>query len=460
VLHGTFSDLDPGYEQAHDLRCQLVNGPVPFCLLDERLHIGGRRLQLFQPFFLLRDRLVQLPLLGVVVGREKTELLVGYAAEHIVLVQPLEQGGQLVPAPAHGVKLLLQHVDLLPKLRRVFAVDVLRKLPLLLAGEVCHPPQIVQYDGVQLLLPDVVGRAFAPAALAVGVALEIVVGLFHTACPVQHHRPFAVGTVGKSRKEIRLVHVLRRTLFVSAHLLHDIPLLFPDQREVRVLHNGAFAFGAVHRRFVLVGYRCGAQSHGVPEIDLVVKDSRDGAAAPRIGAGEIQLGMALFVISVIIIAWRQHLFLSKNPGDLIGTFAGGAQREDSLYHRRGFVVGDELLALSVRLFVAVGRPSAEPLSPFCLQLLHRTNLLAGILCVKLVCPVAYRTEIVAPLDQRIDTVVDRYEPHAHVRKEQLKVIAHLQILSAEAAEILDDQCFHLTELDHIFDLFPRGTLER
>ena len=135
------------------------------------------------------------------------------------------------------------------------------------------------------------------------------------------------------------------------------------------------------------------------EVDLVVKDSRDGAAAPRIGAGEIQLGMALFVISVIIIAWCQHLFLSENPGDLIGTFAGGAQREDLLYHRRGFVVGDEFLALSIRLFVAVGRSTAEPLSPFCLQLLHRTNLLAGILCVKLVCPVAYRTEIVAPLDQ-------------------------------------------------------------
>lgn len=120
------------------------------------------------------------------------------------------------------------------------------------------------------------------------------------------------------------------------------------------------------------------------EVDLVVKDSRDGAAAPRIGAGEIQLGMALFVISVIIIAWCQHLFLTENPSDLIGAFAGGAQREDLLYHRRGFVVGDEFLALSVRLFVAVRRPSAEPLSPFRLQLLHRTYLLAGILCVKLV----------------------------------------------------------------------------
>lgn len=153
----------------------------------------------------------------------------------------------------------------------------------------------------------------------------------------------AVGAVGKSRKEIRLVHVLRRAFFVRAHLLHDIPLLFLDQRGVRVLHNGAFAFGAVHRRFVLVGYRCGAQAYGVSEIDLVVKDPRDGAAAPRIGAGEIQLGMALFVILVIIIAWRQHLFLTENPGDLIGTFAGGAQREDLLYHRRGFVVGDEFL---------------------------------------------------------------------------------------------------------------------
>lgn len=278
VLHSTFSDLDPGYEQAHDLRRQLVNGPVPFCLLDERLHIGGRRLQLFLSLLLLRDRLVQLPLLGVVVGREKTELFVGYAAEHIVLVQPLEKGSQLVPAPAHGAKLLLQRVDLLPKLRRVFAVDVLRKLPFFLSCEVGHSPQIVQYDGVQIFLPDVVGRAFAPAALAVGVTLEVVVGFLHAACPVQHHRPFAVGAVGKSRKEIRLVHVLRRAFFVRTHLLHDIPLLFLDQRGVRVLHNGAFAFGAVHRRFVLVGYRCGAQAYGVSEIDLVVKDPRSACS--------------------------------------------------------------------------------------------------------------------------------------------------------------------------------------
>ena len=74
--------------------------------------------------------------------------------------------------------------------------------------------------------------------------------------------------------------------------------------------------------------------------------------------------------------------------------------------------------------------------------------------MKLVCPVAYRTEIVAPLDQRIHAVVDRYEPHAHVREEQLKVIAHLQILSAEAAEILDDERLHLAALDHFLDLFP------
>lgn len=195
------------------------------------------------------------------------------------------------------------------------------------------------------------------------------------------------------------------------------------------------------------------------EVHLVVKDARDGTAAPCIGTGGVQSEVPFFVLLEVIITGCQYLILTKDTGNLIGAFAGGAQGEDPLHHRRGFIIGDDFFTVLVHLFVAVGRSAAEPLSALCLKLLHRTNLFTGILCVKLVCPISYRAEIVTAFNQRIDAVVDRYEPNSHVREVQFKIITYLQVLSAKSAEILDDQCFHLAALDHILDLFSRGTLE-
>ena len=79
--------------------------------------------------------------------------------------------------------------------------------------------------------------------------------------------------------------------------------------------------------------------------------------------------------------------------------------------------------------------------------------------MKLICPISYRAEIVTAFYQRIYAIVDRYEPYSHVGEEQFQIITYLQVFSAESAEILDDQCFHLAALDHFLDLFPRGTLE-
>ena len=196
----------------------------------------------------------------------------------------------------------MQGIDLLPKLCCIFAVDILRKLPFLFTGEVCHPSQVIQYDGVQFFLSDVVGSAFSLAALAVGVALEIVIRLFHRACSVQYHRPSAVGAVGESRKDIRLCHLLWCAFLVRAYILNDIPLLLCDQRGMRIFHNGAFAFGAVYRCFVFIRYRRGTQSNGVSEVHLVVKDTRHGTAPPCIRTGGVQSEMPFLVLLEVIIA--------------------------------------------------------------------------------------------------------------------------------------------------------------
>ena len=95
------------------------------------------------------------------------------------------------------------------------------------------------------------------------------------------------------------------------------------------------------------------------EVHLVIKDCRDGTAAPCIGTGGVQSDVPLFMLLEVIIAGCQHLILAKDTGDLIGAFAGSTQGEDPLHHRRGLIIGDDLFAVLVHLFLAVGRSAAE-----------------------------------------------------------------------------------------------------
>ena len=46
---------------------------------------------------------------------------------------------------------------------------------------------------------------------------------------MEHQRLAAVGAVHQSREKIWLVHMLRRSLFVLANLLNNVPQLLRDQ---------------------------------------------------------------------------------------------------------------------------------------------------------------------------------------------------------------------------------------
>ena len=59
-------------------------------------------------------------------------------------------------------------------------------MPLLHAGEMCDPAEIIQNDLREITFPDVVRAAGSFSFLAVGVALEIVLHLLHGAGSVQH----------------------------------------------------------------------------------------------------------------------------------------------------------------------------------------------------------------------------------------------------------------------------------
>ena len=100
-----------------------------------------------------------------------------------------------------------------------------------------------------------------------------------------------------------------------------------------------------------------------------------------------------------------------------------------------------------------------PLAALRLHLLDGPHLFAGVLGVELVGPVADGVEVVAALHQGVHTVVDRDEPDALLWEVELRQLTHLQVLTPQAAENLDDQGLHLAVLDHLHDFLPRGPLD-
>ena len=195
VASGSLANVDAFNERPQQLRRQLRDFRVPAGLLNEDIHVGGGGFQLFQFHLLLRDGRCQLFLLGIVVGGQHSKLLVGDLAQHVVLVEPLEQDRQLRIPLHHFVQLPLGGGHLLAELCRVLAVDVSSELVLLCSREVRHPPQVIQYDSIQVGFRDMVSRAGILASLAVGGAAEVVLFRLHFPCAAQHHVPAAVSAV-------------------------------------------------------------------------------------------------------------------------------------------------------------------------------------------------------------------------------------------------------------------------
>ena len=98
----------------------------------------------------------------------------------------------------------------------------------------CDAADVIQKDGIEFLLPNVVAGADVLAFLLVGGTHEIVLHRIHGVRPVQHHRAAAVHTVDQSREDILFCHV-RSAPFVLSDVLHDLPGLLRNQCFMGVL---------------------------------------------------------------------------------------------------------------------------------------------------------------------------------------------------------------------------------
>ena len=142
-----------------------------FCLFNESIHVRFARLKLCQTLFFLRNLFLQHTLLVCVIAGEHPVLLVCHAPENIVLIEPFEQLDSsalrfFITSNSRRTRFISP-----PQLRAVFLVDMRRELPLLHAGEMCDPAEIIQNDLREFTLPDVVRSTGGFSFLAVGIAL-------------------------------------------------------------------------------------------------------------------------------------------------------------------------------------------------------------------------------------------------------------------------------------------------
>lgn len=134
---------------------------------------------------------------------------------------------------------------------------------------------------------------------------------------------------------------------------------------------------------------------------------------------------------VVIIAWREHLFLRLYPRDLVRAFSLGAEGEYAFYHSRSFLAGYDTLADFLIPAVAVGRFTAEKLAALGLRPLYNANLLAGIFGVELVEAIPHWSEIVGFRVEGVDAVIDHDEADALLWKINLGVISYPQIFASQ-----------------------------
>lgn len=127
----------------------------------------------------------------------------------------------------------------------------------------------------------------------------------------------------------------------------------------------------------------------------------------------------------------QHLFLCQHFGNRRNADAltGKAEYLSDDFSRR--FIHNKGLLIAVGSLVAVGDGAAAPQAVLHSGLKDSLNFVAGVLCVVLVHDVQKRSKIVVRRVCAVHIVVDGDEANALFREKDFRVVADLQVISAQ-----------------------------
>ena len=170
-------------EQPQQFRRQLRDIRVPLRLIKKAARSNRRFPQALDFFLFLWDANGDAALFFRVAAGEHLELLRGDTAQHTVLIQLFENRVQFSFPLPYGCQLLLLPADLPLKLGGLLAANVGGELFRMFPRRTRHPVQVLQYDLIQNVLPDVVACAGFSIFL-VGAVGKVIVRLPALLCVI------------------------------------------------------------------------------------------------------------------------------------------------------------------------------------------------------------------------------------------------------------------------------------
>ena len=314
-----------------------------------------------------------------------------------------------------------------------------------------HGPDTFQHYIPQNVLPDIVGRTGSPSAFVLGADVVVLLAVkVFTGGEVE-----LAPAVGADHQpgEHPLPLSLDRAALVLTKLLHSVPLFFRHDGLLRVGQNEHVRAGIGDALLALIGLGVGFEIADATGVLHPLQNADNRLLHPVIGALRQQ---AAFPPGVQRLG-GQNLVRFQNPGNLARPLSGNRQVKDTLDHRRGIIVNNPVVAV-IRVKAIAIRRLAHVFTAGASGFQNGANLFAGIFCIKIVKNIANYGKIVVSLGA-VHRVIHGDKARIVAGKNDFRIPANLQIVSAKSAHIFDDPGSKQTLFHQRKPLLDTGTIE-
>ena len=164
----------------------------------------------------------------------------------------------------------------------------------------------------------------------------------------------------------------------------------------------------------------------------------DRRVCPITGRAE-PLGVAVFFThEPLVLAGTGQPLVVEHLRYLDLTDPPRGELEDAADDRRGGGVDDKMVVVLRVLEIPVGRECADELAAFLLDGKRAADLAGNVLGILRVEDILEGQEHIVGSLLAVHGVVDGNEPHTECREHTLKIVPHIDVVTAEAGKILDD----------------------
>ena len=233
-------------------------------------------------------------------------------------------------------------------------------------------------------------------------------------------------------------------------LLDQVKIPFADDGLVGTLHPGPILHGLLHYIFQLVVGGRGLTLNQDAGIGLILQNTDDCRGRPLgVRAVREALGRMGQPTADLVGQRRENTLTVQFLGDFVGAGALDTAAVDVLHHQGGVLVNDQMISVLRVLLISIDGAGPHIGPAFSFGLERRPGAHRAVPANRVVGHGLDGNQQLVPvlLMSRVDTVVDGDEADAIGRKNPAQVTAGLNMLPAQAGDVLHNDAVDFPRLD-------------